>query len=39
MDISKLQGNIVIIGQHTGNFGDELAGCSLLSKLLTGGEY
>lgn len=26
--------NIVIIGQHTGNMGDEMAGCALLQRLL-----
>lgn len=39
MDIkSHYKGNIVIIGQHTGNMGDEIAGCALLQNLIEGGE-
>lgn len=30
-----IHGKVVIIGQHTGNMGDEIAGCALLEKLVT----
>lgn len=35
---SYYKGNITIIGQHTGNMGDEIAGCALLQELIGGGK-